>query len=213
LWENRSYADFDDFCVHLTTKRRKMVRAEQRKVREQAISCAFIEGANIARDDWAFFYACYAATYQVRGREPYLSLAFFEQLGQTMAHQLVLEVATHESGERVAAALFFKDAQTLYGRYWGALYDVSCLHFEVCYYQGIAYAIAQGVRYFDPGTQGEHKLARGFAPVFTHSLHWLADAGFMRAVQDFVARERHGVSGYLAECVANLPFKLKDSEP
>ena len=213
LWENRSYADFDGFCAHLTTKRRKMVRAEQRKVREQAISCAFIEGANIARDDWAFFYACYAATYKIRGREPYLSLAFFEQLGQTMAHQLVLEVATHESGERVAAALFFKDAHTLYGRYWGALYDVSCLHFEVCYYQGIAYAIAQGLRYFDPGTQGEHKLARGFAPVFTHSLHWLADAGFMRAVQDFVARERHGVSGYLAECVANLPFKLKDSEP
>ena len=207
LWSNAGYADFEAFLATLTTKRRKMIRAERRKVAAFGIGGAWLEGAEIGADDWAFFYQCYANTYRVRGQIPYLSQAFFEQIGRTMAGNLALYIASTDEGERIAAALFFKDDSTLYGRYWGALYDVDCLHFEVCYYQGIAYAIAQGLRFFDPGTQGEHKLVRGFAPISTQSVHWLADARFMTAVRDFVAREQVEVAAYMAQAREGLPYK------
>lgn len=207
LWSNENYADFDGFLTTLTAKRRKMIRAERRKVAAFGVTCTWIEGEFITADDWAFFYQCYVRTYHVRGQKPYLSQAFFEQIGRTMANNLVLQIASAD-GHRIAAALFFKDDMTLYGRYWGALHDVDCLHFEVCYYQGIDYAIAQGLRFFDPGTQGEHKLVRGFAPIETHSVHWLRDPRFMAAVQDFVARERDGVMEYMAQASESLPYKF-----
>ncbi|MGL4767824.1 MAG: GNAT family N-acetyltransferase [Formosimonas sp.] len=205
LWVDAGYVDFAGFLATLTAKRRKMINAERRKVTQAGVTCAWLEGASISTDDWAFFYRCYERTYQVRGQTPYLPLAFFEQLGRTMATQLVLQIASR-GGERIAAALFFKDANTLYGRYWGALAQVDCLHFEVCYYQGLEYALAHNMRFFDPGTQGEHKLLRGFAPIYTHSTHWLAEPRFMAAVQDFVAREQVGVAEYFAQAQACLPF-------
>ncbi len=207
LWQNHDYADFADFLSRLTAKRRKSIRVERDKVAGQGIRCRWLAGAEIGSEDWAFFYRCYQNTYRVRGQKPYLSLAFFEQLGATMADALALCIADDEAGQPLAAALFFQDAETLYGRYWGALRDVDCLHFEVCYYQGIDYAIRRGLRFFDPGTQGEHKLIRGFAPVYTHSLHWLAEPAFMHAVTDFVDRERVGVQGYFAEATGCLPYK------
>ena len=109
--------------------------------------------------------------------------------------------------EPIAAALFFKEEQTLYGRYWGAIRDVDCLHFEVCYYQGIEYAIQHDLRWFDPGTQGEHKLIRGFAPIYTHSMHWLAEPAFMAAIVDFTEREKVGVEAYFEEAMGCLPYK------
>jgi predicted N-acyltransferase len=211
LWQNHDYTDFSDFLTRLTAKRRKSIRVERDKVAAQGISCRWLQGAEIAPETFAFFYRCYQNTYRVRGQKPYLTLAFFEQLGATMAESLALCIADDGDGQPLAAALFFQDNETLYGRYWGALRDVDCLHFEVCYYQGIAYAIAQGLRFFDPGTQGEHKLIRGFAPVYTHSLHWLAEPAFMDAVTDFVDRERVGVQGYFAEATGCLPYKAVDS--
>lgn len=207
LWENKDYSDFAAFLDVLTAKRRKSIRVEREKVAAQGITCQWHEGSAISQDDWQFFYQCYQNTYHIRGQKPYLTLEFFTQLGATMADSLALVVAQDADQNRIASALFFKDEQTLYGRYWGAAYDVDCLHFEVCYYQGIEYAIRHGLRWFDPGTQGEHKLIRGFAPVLTHSMHWLAEPAFMAAILDFVERERVGVEAYFAEAKGCLPYK------
>ena len=207
LWTDQNFGDFDGFLATMTAKRRKSIKAERAKITRAGISCHFIEGADLNTDDWAFFYTCYARTYHIRGQRPYLNQAFFEQLGKDMPEHMTLQIAQHANGERLAAALFFKDDQTLYGRYWGAVADVDCLHFEVCYYQGIAYALAHKLRYFDPGTQGEHKLSRGFSPVYTQSLHWLHDERFMQAVLHYVEREQLGILDYYEEACAALPFK------
>lgn len=207
LWTNESYGDFDGFLTTMTAKRRKMIKAERNKIAKLQIECRFIEGNDISSDDWAFFYACYERTYHVRGQMPYLNLPFFEQIGRELPESVVLQIAHDANGQALAAALFFKDNETLYGRYWGAMGEVDCLHFEVCYYQGIEYALAQNLRYFDPGTQGEHKLLRGFSPVLTHSLHWLNHPQFMQAVLNYVERERVGVMDYYDEATLALPFK------
>ena len=180
---------------------------EREKVSAQGITCHWLEGHAISQDDWQFFYQCYQNTYHIRGQKPYLTLEFFTQLGATMPDSLALVIAQDANQNPIAAALFFKDEQTLYGRYWGATCDVDCLHFEVCYYQGIEYAIQHGLSWFDPGTQGEHKLIRGFAPVLTHSMHWLAEPAFMAAVTDFTVREQVGVEAYFEEAKGCLPYK------
>jgi uncharacterized protein len=207
LWENKGYADFAAFLDVLTAKRRKSMRVEREKVVAQGIRCDWLEGHAISSDDWLFFYQCYQNTYFIRGQQPYLTLGFFTQLGAALPDALALVIATDADQQPIAAALFFKDEQTLYGRYWGAIRDVDSLHFEVCYYQGIEYAIQRNLRWFDPGTQGEHKLIRGFAPVLTHSMHWLADPAFMAAVTDFTVRERVGVEAYFEEAKGCLPYK------
>ena len=207
LWTDQDFGDYDGFLATMTAKRRKNIKAERAKIMRAGISCHFIEGVNILAEDWAFFYECYARTYHIRGQKPYLTQAFFEQLSQDMPQQLALQIAQQANGDRLAAALFFKDDQTLYGRYWGAVEDVDYLHFEVCYYQGIAYALKHRLRFFDPGTQGEHKLLRGFSPVYTQSLHWLQNEQFMQAVQHYVKRERLGIEEYYNEACAALPFK------
>ncbi|HEY4714440.1 MAG TPA: GNAT family N-acetyltransferase [Aquirhabdus sp.] len=207
LWENKDYLDFAAFLNVLTAKRRKSIRVEREKVAAQGINCHWLEGNEIRQEDWQFFYQCYQNTYHIRGQKPYLTLEFFTQLGATMPESLALVVAQESDQNPIAAALFFKDEQTLYGRYWGAIRDVDSLHFEVCYYQGIEYAIQHGLHWFDPGTQGEHKLIRGFAPVLTHSMHWLAEPAFMAAVTDFTVRERVGVEAYFEEAKGCLPYK------
>ncbi len=207
LWENKDYSNFAAFLNVLTAKRRKSLRVEREKVAAQGIACRWLEGAAISQDDWQFFYQCYQNTYHIRGQKPYLTLEFFTQLGALMPDSLALVVAHDADQNSIASALFFKDEQTLYGRYWGAICDVDSLHFEVCYYQGIEYAIQHNLRWFDPGTQGEHKLIRGFAPVLTHSMHWLAEPAFMAAVMDFTVREQVGVEAYFEEAKGCLPYK------
>lgn len=206
LWRNQGYSQFDDFLAELTAKKRKSIKVERQKIARQGISVQWIEGGDITADDLAFFYQCYANTYYVRGQCPYLTREFFWQLVQTMPQQLLLVKADREQ-QNVAAALFFKDEQTLYGRYWGAVEEVDCLHFEVCYYQGIDYAIARQLQFFDPGTQGEHKLIRGFAPVYTHSVHWLTPPEFMQAVQRFCVQEKDYIDDYYQAALASTPFK------
>lgn len=209
LWTNQGYDVFDDFLAKLTAKKRKSIRVEREKVAKQQVSCHIIEGVEISLAQWHFFYQCYANTYYERGQRPYLNIDFFIQLGQTIPQHLMLIVA-EQVDEPVAAALFFKDHQTLYGRYWGAVRGIDCLHFEVCYYQGVDYAITNKLQYFDPGTQGEHKLIRGFAPVYTHSVHWIAHEEFRFAINDFCDQEKKSIEAYYQAALNSTPFKQSE---
>lgn len=205
-WENPGFSTFDDFLDTLTSKKRKDIRRERRLLAEAGIRCHRLAGRDITLADWDFFHDCYARTYREHGQLPYLNRAFFRQLAERMPERLLLVVAEDTDGP-LASALFFRGEQALYGRYWGCLRRASGLHFEVCYYQGMEHCIEQGLRDFDPGTQGEHKLLRGFAPRLTHSLHWLAEEGFQEAVQRFVQEEGESVRRYANEATSLLPYR------
>lgn len=206
-WFNRGYADFDAFLGTLSARKRKMLRRERRRVAEQGVSVEMLEGAAISASLWDFFYQLYQDTYLKRsGSRGYLRPAFFHRIGRELGQQVLMAVA-YLGGEPIACSLFFRDDQCLYGRYWGCRRDLDCLHFELCYYQGIDYAITRGLRRFDAGAQGEHKILRGFEPVRTHSLHWLADPGFARAVGRFLDEERHQVEDYIDQARALLPYR------
>ncbi len=206
-WFNRDYHSFDDFLATFRSARRKNLKRERRRVAEQGVSLYRKTGADISNEDWHGFYHCYVDTYRKRsGHDGYLSREFFDLLRESMAEQLMLVVARSED-EVIAASLFLFDKDTLYGRYWGALQDVSCLHFEACFYQGIEFCIERGLQKFDPGTQGEHKLMRGFEPVKTSSWHWVKDVRFRAAIADFLRHEKRGTDSYQAQAEAFLPYK------
>ncbi|MCP8900337.1 GNAT family N-acetyltransferase [Gilvimarinus sp. HB14] len=206
-WFNRDYQSFDDFVASFSSRKRKNVLKERRRVREQGFSFRTVSGAGISADDWAFFYQMYARTYLKRsGHTGYLNEEFFALLGQHLSEQCVMVIAYLES-QPVAASLLLRDSRTLYGRYWGSLAEFDFLHFETCYYQGIDYAIAEGLQRFDGGAQGEHKLARGFEPVLTYSNHWLADERFDEAIVDFLEQEAAMVAAYQQGAQAHLPFR------
>lgn len=206
-WYNRDYADFDGFLATLRSSRRKNVKRERRMVAEQGITMQRTAGADITDEEWQGFYECYMSTYRKRsGHDGYLNHDFFDRLRTSMASQLMLVVARHEE-EIVACSLFLHDKRRLYGRYWGALREFSCLHFETCFYQGIEYCIENDLQEFDPGTQGEHKLMRGFEPVKSASYHWIADERFRSAIADFLNHERRNTEMYKQEAESYLPFK------
>ncbi|ATG89745.1 GNAT family N-acetyltransferase [Methylomonas koyamae] len=205
-WFNRAYRDFDDYLAALSAGKRKMVKRERRKVGEQGIELVSLDGREVDGKQWQAFYRFYALTYLKRRSQPYLNLDFFLRLAADMPEQLRLILAM-KRGQAVAAALFFVGGDTLYGRYWGCDDEYDALHFEACYYQGIAYCIANGLSRFDSGAQGEHKIARGFEPVTTSSWHWIAEPDFAAAIADFVARERLHVASYRADAAQYLPFK------
>lgn len=218
LWQNKDllqdcqpFADFEAFLATLKAKKRKTIRAERRKVAEQGIICQRKCGDAITDEDWKAFYHCYVMTYAVRGQQPYLTIDFFMALAATMFEHLMLAQALDASGEIIASSLFLYDDRhsenaTLYGRYWGALGEYDSLHFELCYYQGIEFAIEQGLTYFDPGTQGEHKLVRGFIPTTTHSIHRIYDPRFVPAVANFCAQDREHMAQYRQQAFEALPF-------
>ena len=218
LWQNKDllqdcqpFADFEAFLATLKAKKRKTIRAERRKVAEQGIICQRKCGAAITDEDWKAFYHCYVMTYAVRGQQPYLTIDFFMALAATMSEHLMLAQALDASGEIIASSLFLYDDRhsenaTLYGRYWGALGEYDSLHFELCYYQGIEFAIEQGLKYFDPGTQGEHKLVRGFIPTTTHSIHRIYDPRFVPAIANFCAQDREHMAQYRQQAFEALPF-------
>ncbi|OAI11066.1 hypothetical protein A1359_15325 [Methylomonas lenta] len=205
-WFNRGYRTLDDFLQTLTASKRKMIKRERRKVSEQGIHLQRLEGKAINDTHWQTFYRFYALTYLKRNGQPYLNLAFFRRLAETMPEALQLILAIKQQTP-VAASLFFVGADTLYGRYWGCAENYDALHFETCYYQGIEYCIEQGLRRFDSGAQGEHKIARGFEPVSVYSAHWIKDARFSQAIADFVNRERIHVNRYKSGASDYLPFK------
>ncbi|WP_198329610.1 GNAT family N-acetyltransferase [Psychrobacter cibarius] len=218
LWQNKDllqdcqpFADFEAFLATLKAKKRKTIRAERRKVAEQGIICQRKCGAAITDEDWKAFYHCYVMTYAVRGQQPYLTIDFFMALAATMSEHLMLAQALDASGEIIASSLFLYDDRhsenaTLYGRYWGALGEYDSLHFELCYYQGIEFAVEQGLKYFDPGTQGEHKLVRGFIPTTTHSIHRIYDPCFVPAIANFCAQDREHMAQYRQQAFEALPF-------
>lgn len=208
-WRNQNYRDFDDFLDRFASRKRKNLRKERRSIEEQGLELRCFEGAQIDTAALRQFYVFYHATYLKRGRQGYLNLEFFEQLLATQADSLVLFMA-FRGEEGVAAALCFRDAITLYGRYWGCLDEYSNLHFECCYYQGIDYCIRHGLQRFDPGTQGEHKVARGFEPRITRSFHWLAQPDFQAAVVRFCDEEAEMVERYREQTTEALPFKHTD---
>lgn len=218
LWQNKDllqdcqpFANFEAFLATLKAKKRKTIRAERRKVAEQGIICQRKCGDAITDEDWKAFYHCYVMTYAVRGQQPYLTIDFFMALAATMSEHLMLAQALDASGEIIASSLFLYDNHhsenaTLYGRYWGALGEYDSLHFELCYYQGIEFAIEQGLKYFDPGTQGEHKLVRGFIPTTTHSIHRIYDPRFVPAIANFCAQDREHMAQYRQQAFEALPF-------
>lgn len=205
-WFNHGYADFGDFLARFQSRKRKNLRREREKVTAQEVQVERRLGSTLSEAEWAHFYQCYASTYLKRGQWPYLTESFFTDLAASQGDQIMVALARHRD-DTVAAALYLFDDQALYGRYWGCLREFDALHFELCYYQGIEFAIEQGLAEFDPGVQGEHKLLRGFEPVITYSLHWLAEPEFQRAVADFCAREARHVSGYRDEALTLLPFR------
>jgi predicted N-acyltransferase len=210
-WFNRGYADFDAFLATLSSRKRKNLRKERARVAETGTSFRQLPGTEITPELWEHFYRCYANTYLVRGRRPYLNLDFFQRLAQQMPESLLLILA-EQQGRPQASALCFVGSDTLYGRYWGCEAEQQFLHFETCYYQGIEYCIAKGLARFDSGAQGEHKIQRGFEPVPTWSLHWMAHPGFHAAVADFLQEERRHIEQYLQHAADYLPFR-KDLVP
>ncbi|HEX8954811.1 MAG TPA: GNAT family N-acetyltransferase [Burkholderiaceae bacterium] len=205
-WENQDYANFDEFLGSLEQKKRKNIRAERRKVAEAGVTFRQLRGEQIKQEHWQFFTRCYDRTYAMHGSQPYLNLEFFERVGTAMPEHILLVLA-ERAGQPIASSLVFHTDTTLYGRYWGGLEDIPCLHFETAYYQPLEFCIAEGLKHFEGGAQGEHKMARGFLPQKTWSAHWLAHAGFADAIEQFLTREAGGINAYVDELNERNPFK------
>jgi predicted N-acyltransferase len=205
-WMNAGYASFDDFLATLEQKKRKNIRAERRKVAEAGVTMRRVRGPDILDEEWRFFTRCYRNTYKDHYSSPYLNIDFFRRIGREMPSNLLLVIAERD-GRPIAASLVVHDETTLFGRYWGALEHVPCLHFETAYYQPLEFCIEQGIQTFEGGAQGEHKMARGFLPTKTWSAHWLAHPSFADAVQRFLERESGGIDEYIDELNDRSPFK------
>lgn len=205
-WHNHGYADFDEFLGTFTSQKRKKARRERRRVSEAGIDFEHAHGDELSDGDWDAVFEFHERTFLLRGRHPYLSREFFAEVAQTMPKNLVVIVARH-GGRPIAAAICFKGGGGLYGRYWGSLADFHSLHFETCYYQGIEHCIREGLEKFEPGTQGEHKISRGFIPTVTWSWHRLADPRFQRAVQQFLTRESSQVDAYIDYLDDHVPYR------
>jgi predicted N-acyltransferase len=206
VWHNPGIGDFDGWLGGLTAARRKKIRRERRRILEAGVVCRWRPGHHLSPKELELVYKLYAVTYYNHGMLPYLKPAFFPQLARHMPAALAICFA-HRGEETLACAVFFHDDTTLYGRYWGSFEWIHSLHFELCYYQGIEYAIAHGLKTFHPGVQGEHKLLRGFEPTLHYSAHWLRDDDLRRAVAAFLERERMAVADYAAQAGEFLPFR------
>jgi len=212
-WLNDGYRHFDDFLSTLEQKKRKNIRAERRKVRDAGITFRRVRGEEATDADWRLFNRCYRQTYREHFSSPYLNLDFFRTIGQSMPENLLLVVAEHE-GRPIASSLLVyqrdeKTGGTLYGRYWGALEHVPCLHFETAYYQPLEFCIEERLALFEGGAQGEHKMARGFMPTVTHSAHWLAHPAFADAVARFLDNEANLIHAHVDELREHDPFKKR----
>jgi hypothetical protein len=211
-WFNRDYPSFDAFLATFTAEKRKKAKRERRRVTEAGIVFDTRSGADMDDALWHTVYEFYADTFYRHGHEPYLNLKFFKLVGRAMPERLMLKIA-RQGATPIALAIFFVGDDALYGRYWGAGGNYHSLHFEACYYQGIEYCIDKGLSRFEPGTQGEHKVPRGFVPALTCSAHDITDARFAAAIRDFAAREAHGVDVYAAAVNEHVPYtKAGDEE-
>ncbi|MGI4717096.1 MAG: GNAT family N-acetyltransferase [Janthinobacterium lividum] len=205
-WLNQGYKTFDDFLATLEQKKRKNIRAERRKVAQAGVTLRRVRGREALDADWVLFNRCYRHTYKAHYSTPYLNLDFFRRIGASMPDNILLVIASRE-GRDIAASLVIHNETTLFGRYWGELEHVPCLHFEAAYYQPLEFCIEQGIAAFEGGAQGEHKMARGFLPTRTWSAHWLAHPSFADAIERFLEREKGGIDDYMDELNERNPFK------
>jgi len=210
-WENHGYASFDDFLAQLSSRKRKMIRKERETARAHGLTIRALTSDQIEPAHWDAFWLFYQDTGNRKWGTPYLTRAFFDAVQATMRDDALLVLAF--DGDRpVAGALNFIGRETLYGRYWGCVADYPCLHFELCYYQAIDWAIAHGLSRVEAGAQGEHKLARGYLPSAVHSLHWIADPGFAKAVARYLDQERRAVGEEMEILTAYGPFRKVETE-
>jgi len=208
-WENPGYRDFEEFLSALTSRKRKQIRRERRRVRDAGIRFRLLRGHEAEEEEWHVFHQLYRSTFDKRGGIPTLSLGFFHEIAQTMGEQVLLVLAY--AGERIVAAAFnLVGAGTLYGRHWGCFEEYHSLHFETCYYQGLEFCIREGLRRFEPGAQGEHKISRGFLPTPTWSNHWIADAQFRDAIGKFLQLESESMQDYLEEMRGHSPYRVDE---
>lgn len=210
-WYNDAYGSFDEFLARFSSAKRKKARRERRRIAEAGIRFDWLAGDAISTADWDAIFEFYSNTFYRRGRAPYLNRRFFEIVCATMPERLLAIVARFEQ-QPIAAALCFRSSDTLYGRYWGSVADFHSLHFETCYYQGIEYCIREGLQRFEPGTQGEHKISRGFVPTPTWSFHWLREPAFYDAIQDYLERETSHVDSYMAHWDEHLPYRQNQTD-
>ncbi|HEX4479477.1 MAG TPA: GNAT family N-acetyltransferase [Rudaea sp.] len=204
-WRNAGWGDFSEFLGAMSSKKRKNIRQEREHVARAGVTCEILHGDEMSAADWRTVHAFYESTFDEKGNYPALTLKFFEHLGRAMPRR-VLAVIARRAGEPIAAALLLRSSDTLYGRYWGSSENIPGLHFEVCYYQGIEYCLKHRLTRFEPGAQGEHKLARGFLPTITRSFHYLADARFRTAIRDSLRREAISLENYRDELMSHSPF-------
>ena len=206
MWRNRGYGSFDDFLADLTSRKRKAVRRERREALAEGLTVETLTGAAITSAHWDAFYRCYIATSAAKWGHPYLTRAFFELLGETMADRVVLVMAANE-GRIIAGALNLVGSDALYGRNWGALEHHRFLHFELCYYRAIDHAIANKLSRVEAGAQGPHKIARGYLPELTYSAHWIENRGLRDAIADYLDHERPAVDAEVEALADHAPFR------
>jgi predicted N-acyltransferase len=205
-WHNAGYADFEAYLGTFRAEKRKQMRRERRRCTEAGVQFITLHGSELGAAQLRFVHDVHARTFHLHGHEPYLNLGFFTEITRTLGDALMVKIALR-GNEPVAAAVFFVSDDALYGRYWGATGDFHSLHFEACYHQGIEYCIEHGLARFEPGTQGEHKVVRGFVPSHTWSAHYIADPRFREAIAGFLLREQSAVEAYAEDIAAHTPFR------
>lgn len=205
-WQNNNYRDFDDFLDTLVSKKRKQIKRERKQIHEQGIEVEIVTGNQITDAHWLGYYPFYSSTFYRRHGAPRLTPEFFQMLGRNMPDQTLLILAK-QGKDYVAGAFAMLGTDTLYGRHWGCNDQFPFLHFELCYYQTIEYAINHGLNKVDAGVQGEHKIARGFTPVAATSYHWIRHDGFRKAVSDFLNRETVAMKQYLDTLAEQSPYR------
>jgi len=210
-WTNRGYRDFTEFLATFRADKRKKALRERRRISEQGITFRTVYGEDMDAGLWKIVFGFSAATFAAHGNDHYLNVGFFRTVAAALPRTIMVKIAMYENTP-IAAAIFVRSRDTLYGRYWGAAADFHSLHFETCYYQGIEYCIAEGLQRFEPGTQGEHKVPRGFEPATTWSAHWIQDPRFRRAIADYLQRERDAMDHYAEQVKEHVPFRRDSNE-
>ena len=207
VWKNRNFENFENFLEIFTARQRKTIKAERKKVINSKITFKIIESVDITQSDWDIFYRLYCQTYMDRWQKPYLEKSFFNLITSASKSCKPILFFAVQDNEVIGGSLCFKNVDTLFGRHWGSIKNVDCLHFEACYYQGIEYCIKNNLHYFDPGIQGEHKIRRGFEPELSSSFHYFLKDDLDKAISDFCLKESKGILQYKKSCEEYTPIK------
>lgn len=210
-WHNQAYESFDDFLAQLVSRKRKNIKKERTSVEQQGITFRWLDGHTAKEKDWVDVTRFYNNTFEEKWGMATFNLGFFQQIGKTLPENILLVLADDTDGQCIAGALMYISESHLYGRHWGCDEQVDNLHFETCYYQGIEYCIKHGLKVFEPGAQGEHKVARGFVPTLTRSAHWMRPGPFDQALQNFCEQERQAVFEYIDQLNNKLPYRQQES--